>query len=436
VISQSAEFLYVTCDKDGGFPRTWKKPTEIELLLRSLSSARAMKFHSQIPITTKARKKLTYWENWAEEEEKPFSVMMLILDSVPRTHALRGLPKTMKFMEDEMNFILFRGHHTMGGATFSNEVTIMTGTLITDFEKYNNSWKGKYDDVPFIWKNFSDSNYVTLDNEDCPDWHTFNFGGRTGFTKKPFDYYLRPYYLAQEKINGKLTKRSMWIDHEKKVKGRRETEGFYYDPLICMEGKPIYDFLLEYTWDFLNVFNPRDVPSFSLSFLAWPNHDYLPSIRILEEPLFKLFQNIKRSPSIYENTIIFFMGDHAFRWANYSYTPEGLLERDLPLLSIRVPERFERKFPELAQNLRDNAGRVTSQVDIFKTLAHLHKLGLQGPAKQGRRQYGYSRKYGRSLFEEIPEERDCADAKIPEQYCACNYPLYSKTFDFTKFTYD
>ena len=55
--------------------------------------------------------------------------------------------------------------------------------------------KDTLDSLPFLWRQFSDSGYVTLLSEDMADIATFNLYTR-GFHKQPVDHYFRPYYLG------------------------------------------------------------------------------------------------------------------------------------------------------------------------------------------------------------------------------------------------
>ena len=62
---------------------------------------------------------------------------------------------------------------------------------------------------------------------------------------------------------------------------------------------------------------------------------------------------------------------------------------------------------------RINQNRLTSHYDTYATMQDLLNFkGVVGPkGKLGERSI--------SLFREIPEERTCADAQIPAEYCVC-----------------
>lgn len=393
-------------------------------------------FFSNFPKTKTVQDKINFWK---DSPEKPFSVMLIILDSISRTHAYRSMPKSMKFVIDKLNFVDFKGYHTYGEPTIENYIPFALGRASNDTEGWDRrfpNYAGKWDDMPFIWKNFSSANYVTMNIEDSPNWHTFNFNGRTGFTYKPLDYYSRPYMLAQEKFNGRRAKQWYHVQFA--------DTSFNFESESCMEGLNMWEYVLNFTSKFAHEFNPAITPSFSINFFSWPFHNYLFGLRVVDDPLLELMTNFSKNPGILNNTFIFLFGDHGFRWSNYSETQEGLLERDLPMFMVRMPDRFKTKYPKYAANLKQNTERVTTHVDFFKTMAHIHELTLDefGKSKptlpnseqpSGKRSYGFNRKYGISLLNEIPITRTCDDAKILPRFCSCNYPMRSKDFVYKNY---
>lgn len=71
-------------------------------------------------------------------------------------------------------------------------------------DQYHSCWPNKsvkLDDCPYIWKNFSQLNYITAFLEDSPGIAIFNFA-KLGFVLPPADYYMRPLAVAMHKHNG------------------------------------------------------------------------------------------------------------------------------------------------------------------------------------------------------------------------------------------
>lgn len=91
------------------------------------------------------------------------NVMILILDAVSLSSMKRALPKTLEYLKTFENFFLFEKHHIVGENTFQNLVPMLTNLEPSVVFKKNATAKKKskleipvpFDDVPFLWKNFS-----------------------------------------------------------------------------------------------------------------------------------------------------------------------------------------------------------------------------------------------------------------------------------------
>lgn len=139
-------------------------------------------FHANVLLKPIVKQKI---ETWTAVPEKPISVAIVVLDSVSRIHAYRSLNKTMSLLLRRLNFIDFKGHHDLGEPTIQNAVPLLLGesSAAEFFEKQKTSWTDHWDRYDFIWKRFSDLNYVTMFAEDDPVMGTFNFGTQRGFRK-------------------------------------------------------------------------------------------------------------------------------------------------------------------------------------------------------------------------------------------------------------
>uniref|UniRef100_A0A1A9X099 Sulfatase N-terminal domain-containing protein n=1 Tax=Glossina brevipalpis TaxID=37001 RepID=A0A1A9X099_9MUSC len=118
---------------------------------------------------------------------------------------------------------------------------------------------------------------------------------------------------------------------------------------------------------------------------------------------------------IFDNTIVFFLSDHGARWGELLKLSEGFLEERLPTFFISIPKWFHNTYPELIRNLQTNCQRLTTPYDIYMTMQHLLEIGDQN--------FDIKPATGcalcQSLFQEIPEDRTCFDARIPEKWCTC-----------------
>ena len=73
----------------------------------------------------------------------------------------------------------------------------------------------------------------------------------------------------------------------------------------------------------------------------------------------------------------------------------------------------------------NNYRRLTSPYDLYHTLNHiLNEFTNSTFPEDSRSKDGSTlrRKYGQSFFNEIPLNRDCKDAGVGEEFCACSIP--------------
>ena len=89
-------------------------------------------------------------------------------------------------------------------------------------------------------------------------------------------------------------------------------------------------------------------------------------------------------------------------------------------MHIYVPEKWRNK------NLTINQNRLTSPFDIHATLKHLVRgMSVLSDSQNSsinsiKGKPDRSLRYGKTLFEEIPEDRSCRSIPISDHWCACH----------------
>lgn len=101
---------------------------------------------------------------------------------------------------------------------------MLTGKFLKELPDLTN--ETPFDDYPYIWKNFSDNGYITLESEDSMMAFNYLAGG---FKNPPTDHYTRPLMLAGD--NSELFRNSA--------------------SKICLGPKTRIQILLEYLDDFI-----------------------------------------------------------------------------------------------------------------------------------------------------------------------------------------
>jgi hypothetical protein len=334
----------------------------------------------------------TRLKNIGYETDDKLSVLFFGLDSASRSHALRKLPKSYKYMKETLGAFDFRGYMKVGLNSFPNVIPMLTGV---EHYKYRveNILKAYLDNMPFIWKEQTKGNYVTFFSEDRPDISTMNFL-QSGFNKAPVDYYFRPFGLAMHThkpvIIEPLGKSTWW----------------------CYGNKNHYLLQLDYLKRYIAKYTKR----LKFSFL-WNNqvgHEDFISLGRGDQPLLELLQWMKANGHL-ERSIVIVGSDHGFRLGGASTTYIGRIENNMPFLMVYIPEVLKSKYPWLQKNLEYNTDKLISPFDIHQTMVDV----IEGTFSDQKLETVNTWRTGRSLLSKIPKDRTCADAGIPPQYCTC-----------------
>ena len=137
------------------------------------------------------------FKNFKTNEQNIPNVLMLGIDSISWLQFKRQFSLT-KSLAQKYEFYPMYGYNKVGDNTFPNLMAVLTGQFSNYY--WNESIRNAkhFDDVPFIWKEFSKQNFTTTLIEDLPRYSLFNFN-KIGFVEQPTDYYLRPVSLSIDK---------------------------------------------------------------------------------------------------------------------------------------------------------------------------------------------------------------------------------------------
>lgn len=241
-----------------------------------------------------------------------------------------------------------------------------------------------------IWNNFKNYSYKTAYAEDCNVMSTFNYV-KCGFFQQPTDYYLRPMLLA-------LTEK---LDIVKNA-------GLEY----CVGRKHHAEYIFDFMLQFANNF-PAD-PLFGLFWTNSFSHNAFDTPATMDTKILEYLIRMKRD-GILERSIVIFFSDHGMRWGSLLWLKSGFLEERLPTMFISIPSWYQNEYPDFMKNLQINQKRLTTPYDIYATMKHI----LEVAEPENEFPYLNGTIQGVSIFNEIPEDRTCTDAGIPEHWCTC-----------------
>ncbi|CAN8006928.1 unnamed protein product, partial [Ixodes hexagonus] len=311
------------------------------------------------------------------------SVLVLGLDSVSNLNFVRHLPKTGAYVRDKLAAFELFGFNKVGDNSFPNQIPLITG--MNETEAFQSCPDKFFDKINLIWKMYADRGYRTMFLEEAPFWGVFNYL-LNGFRDCPADYYPRPLIHA--------------MDDSPKRK-------YVFGTVPCLGPNMPFEVLLDYHAQFAIKMNGR--PFFSYAWFTDVAHNEFNAVGFADLPFLRHLQTLNDS-RVLNRTVLVFLSDHGIRFGDARATFMGKYEDRQPFAFLIFPRWFLDAHPDVARNLRRNQRRLTTPFDIHATLVELLDFPQQASPRT---------KYGVSLFHEIPEDRNCADASIPRHWCTC-----------------
>uniref|UniRef100_A0A034VB08 Uncharacterized protein n=1 Tax=Bactrocera dorsalis TaxID=27457 RepID=A0A034VB08_BACDO len=346
---------------------------------------------SFIQVTKKTNSTDNATESNVSGIRKP-SVLLIGIDAVSRINLRRTMPQTFKYLQ--MNqWLELLGYNKIGDNTFPNLMAFLTSYNLTMAEaKCMPKTVGGLNNplCNFIWNDFKRFGYKTAYAEDTSSLSTFNYR-KKGFERPPTDYYLRPLTMAIEKVL-KVTKKA----------------GLSY----CVGRKHYGEYIYDYALQFANAY-PEE-PLFGLFWTNSFSHNAFDIEATMDVKVLEYLKKLK-TDGILERSIVIFLADHGIRWGPLLKLKSGFLEERLPMFFISLPPWYQKQHPDFVKVLQTNQKRLTTPYDIYATMKHI--LEVAQPEMEFPEVNGTMR--GISIFREIPENRTCNDAGIPEHWCTC-----------------
>uniref|UniRef100_A0A0N4ZVT8 Sulfatase domain-containing protein n=1 Tax=Parastrongyloides trichosuri TaxID=131310 RepID=A0A0N4ZVT8_PARTI len=350
---------------------------------------------------------------------KKYDVNMYVIDSLSHFHAIRTLENTRNYLINdlegiEMNFLNIQAENSRPNAygfllnKQSLDIVDIFGaksTLVRDYAP-EDMCKVKLDRKTYIMDYYRELGYYTMNAEDFTFYGMFNYAYCVGLANNSYHHSFRPYQIMKgRKHYGDLIK-----GIEKK---KCKTQGFQ---------------LLDYLEKFLN--KKSDFPKISLVWQSTLLHDYMNNIFDKDDDLLNFY---KRNEENLRNSFTILMGDHGYRMGKYASTDIGYYEHTNPYFIIILPVEL-RQNKELVENLKANANKHISHLDIYATLLDILTEGAKNNYTN-LKPYDLSNVVrekikGKSLLRPLPDvDRSCYEMYIPQQYCLCrlNYKYLPPT---------
>uniref|UniRef100_A0A0K0DZ04 Sulfatase N-terminal domain-containing protein n=1 Tax=Strongyloides stercoralis TaxID=6248 RepID=A0A0K0DZ04_STRER len=342
-----------------------------------------------------------------------YNVHLIIFDSISHFSFIRGLKKTLHYLETEYSAVNFKLHNKVGENSLPNGYAFLLNKQISNVHNFLNSSKfiisdffkdGKnlckeyLDNESFIVKYYQQLNYTIFNGEDSSST-IFTTNNCKGFKNHYAQHTSRPYTL---KLYNK-----MYYKNNKFLK--------IYESK-CMKSL-VYQF--DYLSEFMKVYN--DSKQFTFSWITNMAHNHLTGHYEYDDYLKNFFIKNK---VLFNNGFLILMADHGFRMGEYRYSDIGHYESNNPFLIISIPKELRDNSSEVIKNLKANSNKHTSQYDIYATMLDILTEGSRTNFKN-MSYFNFSNIIkndvikGDSLLREINKTRTCYLMKISSEFCLC-----------------
>ena len=295
----------------------------------------------------------------------PPNLLVIMIDPLSRYQLRRSLPNTWAILK-LLGFVDFERYTAVGNNSGPNQAALYSGRPIdsrdgikTSSNKSGRSW---------LWDRLNSKGYVTMKAED-----------------------------------GCVKNSNMVQSIDPQTHHGRQLHEFFcfsFDRPNCLGSKLAAEHLIEYTQQFIDVYEGISRPWAAFVSFVDSHEDTLTLVSYLDEMLADFVQSIPK------NTLVMFTSDHGLHYGPTFSARAGEVERSQPLLMMKMPT-FE-KFKVLTEN----ADKYTTPFDAHETLSQA-LLGDRGKSD-----------YGLSLLEPLPSLRnDCTlVSSIPASFCALVAP--------------
>ncbi|KAK6970685.1 hypothetical protein BgiMline_026365, partial [Biomphalaria glabrata] len=301
------------------------------------------------------------------------SVLLILVNGLRQLDFVSSMKRTYGVLMTELQSIGMNYHSQHVFTKFYNMFPILKGRPARTARTSSPNKTEAANE--FIWEKFSRQGYVTFSSEDSPEDGTLSFNlSRSRFP----DFTSAPLVTAYNFLKSKVPS----------VKSALRPESW------------LRNFHLENVKMLFDLFPERPI----FSFVHFSRRRRSSQGTTLDDELSTFLSSMKSSGHL-DNTLVFLLSDSS----KYHLVEQPRSLHVLPLY-IYLPSTFVREFPDLVQNLKDNADTITTHFDLYVTLVELS--GQQDNNVSVLAQ-------GQSLFQKIPFHRSCGKVLVHSLLCSC-----------------
>ena len=332
------------------------------------------------------------------DNKNHLSVVVLMVDSLTREHAIRVLPRTLDWMGRAQDYELFdyTRFNTVGKGTKMNFTPVFFGNISADFVN-----SITFESLNMLYER---AGFATAFIEESCINNTGSMGRIV--RKKVKDKLTKEERIEFMKAFRDLSDHSLgnvFCDVMKMMK----VQNFFSDSTkqkICFAGELMQKHLLRYLSDFVDTY-ADDVGVFATIKTNEAHESTYSRVALLDSDLLEFVRDTMQK---HPNLAIVLMGDHGIGYGDLSETFTLTVEYNLPGLFMLLPKSYTRTLPpNMLTNLRENQNKLVTGLDLHATFADLAFYG-SGKTTNGR---SFMRPIGNA---------SCTELNIPNARCSCS----------------
>jgi hypothetical protein len=188
-----------------------------------------------------------------------------------------------------------------------------------------------------------------------------------------------------------------------------DTAELYHKKSGCIAGTTwIADEMLDYLRD--RFITMKNGGWFSINNLVDPHsEDELNNYAVLDNKFYQFLLDLNKSQAL-DNTILILLADHGLHGHDWTELWREFDHRN-PFLQILIGKNVVGS-DVIIKHLKDNSDKLVTNADIYMTFARFSNTSLPLILPTGID----------LLTENIPEDRSCRTANIPDEWCNCWIP--------------
>jgi hypothetical protein len=336
-------------------------------------------------------------------EKKPFTVLILVFDSVSRASARINWPQTVKYLEslESYDFIDFKVSTTTGINTRPNMVPLIYGQSEEFHDKFlqGEDYK-KLSSYPAyqklqefsIWRFFSRLGYTTMFSYDT----VFDFMVKSFGRKIYADHVFVNFWKVAFRVFG-------FHDFSEKQRCLGQEDSHFYS--------------LDYTFQYLTNYKKNNRFAYVHMDAA---HENSGNVKTVDKDLVAfLRKTLEWYQEQNQEIVIFLLGDHGRINPNMKFNEKGFMDQRTPLTFLVCSPGIERKWKSL-KSLKESSEELIGRYDIHLSMKEIAFFPYERWTLE---EYLNEKKKIQvddviSFFRESPKkDRTCEDIGVTRMFC-------------------